>query len=895
MKIICQNSNGITQKIRQIPHTDIIVLTETHQKSKEKEKLLRSFTEYTIHHSEGDQKSKGITILVRQDIKHQAINISRTGNYIALQFEHNTETYTLIGVYLEPEDYATERLKNVVEEIENIIRKNENIILTGDFNSIRDVKDTKIQTIQTKNLRQKHQTLMAPLLTRQKLKDIWREKNENTTEFTHISRTNATRIDRAYCSGENIPKIKICHKTFGAFDHKGLQLNIGQRIKWGKGLWKLNVKLLESEETKQGIKTLIEELKSFKYKYEPLEWWDFFKKKLKNHLMTIGIQRKQEQQKTLIKLENELKLKEQSGISNMQEIIELKGKIHDIHKEHLEASRIRARIEKLKYMDKPSKYFYDLEKMRGKSKNIEELSNENGNTINTKEDILAEIEHFYTKLYSQEPTNKTEQEKIYKLLEKKQIDPSEMETLGDFITTKEIKTALNQMQSNKSPGSDGIPNEFYKTFWPELKEELCEMLNNIYIKQSLSQTQKQAIIKLLYKKGDPRELKNWRPISLLNTDYKILSKIMANRLKPKMEILIGKDQYCGVPNRSINTANSILTNIWNMEKKYIKNKLIYLMIDQQKAFDRVDHQYLLRTLKALNLPDNFIDWVKIMYTDIYSNIEINGTTTQDIKISRSVRQGCPLSMLLFILTAEGLAEKIRANPEIKGYNITPNIEKKIAAYADDTTLILTTKKSIDESLKMIEEYCNASGALTNIEKTEAIILGPWKLKDLREILSWIKDRVKILGIHYTLQNMEHTNYVDILNEIGKKIENWGKRAHNMLGRSHLINIYAMPKIMYRLRHIDIPKDQLKNLKSKIFNFLWKDKIQSIAQEKISKPRHLGGTGLFDIQTRQQAMWTQELLGIINNPNTEENLLKRSTLGPSPKLQQKIRAQNYNRK
>ena len=310
MKIICQNSNGITQKIRQIPHTDIIVLTETHQKSKEKEKLLRSFTEYTVHHSEGDQRSKGITILVRQDIKHHAINISRTGNYIALQFEHNTETYTLIGVYLEPEDYATERLKNVVEEIENIIRKNENIILTGDFNSIRDVKDTKIQTIQTKNLIQKHQTLMAPLLTRQKLKDIWREKNENTTEFTHISRTNATRIDRAYCSGENIPKIKICHKTFGAFDHKGLQLNIGQRIKWGKGLWKLNVKLLESEETKQGIKTLIEELKSFKYKYEPLEWWDFFKKKLKNHLMTIGIQRKQEQQKTLIKLENELKLKE---------------------------------------------------------------------------------------------------------------------------------------------------------------------------------------------------------------------------------------------------------------------------------------------------------------------------------------------------------------------------------------------------------------------------------------------------------------------------------------------------------------------------------------------------------------------------------------------------------
>ena len=147
------------------------------------------------------------------------------------------------------------------------------------------------------------------------------------------------------------------------------------------------------------------------------------------------------------------------------------------------------------------------------------------------------------------------------------------------------------------------------------------------------------------------------------------------------------------------------------------------MIDQQKAFDRVDHNYLLDILKSLNLPENFIQWVKIMYTNIYSNIEINGTTTRRINIMRSVRQGCPLSMLLFVLSAEGLAEKIRENKKITGYKINHRTEKKTVAYADDTTLILTNKQSIEESLKTINEYCQASGALTNKEKNRSNNIG----------------------------------------------------------------------------------------------------------------------------------------------------------------------------
>ena len=141
---------------------------------------------------------------------------------------------------------------------------------------------------------------------------------------------------------------------------------------------------------------------------------------------------------------------------------------------------------------------------------------------------------------------------------------------------------------------------------------------------------------------------------------------------------------------------------------------------------------------------------------------------------------------------------------------------------------------------------------------------------------------------YAITGMNSLNYKGTTEELKSKMENWRKRSHNILGRSFLLNIYAMPKLLYKMKHIEIPKEMQKMIQSLIFNFLWKDKIQTISQHKIAKPRYLGGTGLFDTEMRQQALWTQELVDIINNPNTEENLLKKSTIGPSPKLMEKIR-------
>ena len=170
-----------------------------------------------------------------------------------------------------------------------------------------------------------------------------------------------------------------------------------------------------------------------------------------------------------------------------------------------------------------------------------------------------------------------------------------------------------------------------------------------------------------------------------------------------MPNLIGRDQYCGIPNRSIHNAHDILHNIWEIELKRRQNKLMYLLIDQQKVFDRLDHSYLFKILRANNLPAKFINWVELMYKDVKSKVEVNGAYTNTINIERSVRQGCPLSMLLFIIAAEGLLDKLRTNKNTKGYPITRRQYKnfKVVAYADDITLIITEENDIQHINKIL--------------------------------------------------------------------------------------------------------------------------------------------------------------------------------------------------
>ena len=205
--------------------------------------------------------------------------------------------------------------------------------------------------------------------------------------------------------------------------------------------------------------------------------------------------------------------------------------------------------------------------------------------------------------------------------------------------------------------------------------------------ESLSIGQKQAIISLIPKSGkDLTNIKNWRPISLLNTDYKILTKILANRIKKYLPKLISTDQTGFVPGRYIGTNIQKIINI--SEYCQINNiKATQMNIDFEKAFDTVEWDYIYKSLEFFKFPTKIVKWVKLLYTDISTSIINNGEISKSFKPSRGVRQGCPASPYVFVLTAETLALYIKQKSKIEGIDIR-QINFLISQFADDTTLFI---------------------------------------------------------------------------------------------------------------------------------------------------------------------------------------------------------------
>ena len=214
--------------------------------------------------------------------------------------------------------------------------------------------------------------------------------------------------------------------------------------------------------------------------------------------------------------------------------------------------------------------------------------------------------------------------------------------------------------------------------------------------------QKRGLIRIIYKKDGRTKIKNYRPISLLNVDLKILTRLLAKRLIPVLKDLIHPNQTC-LPGRRITKNIHILQDFIDLINEE-KDAAAVIFLDQEKAFDRISHHFILGTLKAFGFGNGFIQWVKTVYTNITSSVKINGYTTDSISIERGVRQGCPLSALLYVLCAEVLGISIRKNKDIVGHSIAGKTGK-LGQYADDIYVIVKTFKSIDALFETLPSLC----------------------------------------------------------------------------------------------------------------------------------------------------------------------------------------------
>lgn len=227
----------------------------------------------------------------------------------------------------------------------------------------------------------------------------------------------------------------------------------------------------------------------------------------------------------------------------------------------------------------------------------------------------------------------------------------------------------------------------------------------------------------LYKKNNKAKIANYRPILLLNTDYKIMTKALAIKLAQAAPSLIHPSQAGFVPERNIYDYVWLIKRIIDLAEVEEQNGMI-VFLNQKKAYDKIEHDYLWKTLAVYKIPDQFISTVKTLYSDAHTTVYINGVASStSFQVSRGVCQGNPLSCLLFDLAIEPLAEMLR-QLDLQGFKV-PGVKEKIIAtlFADDTTVFLSQYDDFTELTAILKEWCTVSGARFNIDKTEILPIG----------------------------------------------------------------------------------------------------------------------------------------------------------------------------
>ena len=693
--------------------------------------------------------------------------------------------------------------------------------------------------------------------------DAYRLKHPKTKAFTYESKPLKlkSRIDFflvAQSFQNNINKVEI--RISNAPDHKAifLSISIKDEFKRGPGNWKFNNQLLDDEVYKTTIKDCVQEALEY---YKNIEskrlLWELIKMEIRSKTIIYSKSKRKELkhresaiQERLQKLDylicNNLDLSKQT----LDEFEEGKKELEDIFEKKGKEAIFRSKSRWVEMGEKPTRYFFNLEKRNYEEKVILQLKTRSDEIITDIKEISKEIEIYFSELLQSQldTTLERESNKLFSDfvsgLDIPKVSDEENALIEKALTIEELKASLlKSFQNNKTPGDDGLPKEFYEAFFDILGEHLLNSYKEAFVNGQLSVSQRRGVITLIPKEDSCLiDLSNWRPITLLNVDYKILTKTIARRIEPILPNIIHSDQSGFIKGRYIGQNVRLLCDIMEYSDT---NKLpgILLFLDFKKAFDSIEWKFIDKSLELFNFCPRIRNWISTLYSNVESGVINAGFMTNYFKVSRGVRQGCPLSPFLFVIAAELLATKIRQSALCRGFQLPNNKEAKISQFADDTTIIAKDVESVKQVLELIKEFGAISGLEINQRKTKAMWIGSSKANK-QKILNFEcpRDPIKFLGTHLSYDNVKNnnSNFSLKIQKMEIKLNIWLSRDLTLYGRTLLAKSLGISQLIYSASMLSVPESIIQQVQSKLFAFLWKNKKDKIKREVLYLPLSKGG-------------------------------------------------------
>jgi hypothetical protein len=397
---------------------------------------------------------------------------------------------------------------------------------------------------------------------------------------------------------------------------------------------------------------------------------------------------------------------------------------------------------------------------------------------------------------------------------------------------------------------------------------MLEIFTQMLVEQKLTEFQKRGVIVCIPKSDKAVAPNDYRPITLLNSDYKILARIVEGRIRPAPVEVLHASQHCGVPGKSIFDAVATVRDAV-VYAEMANAPLCVLSLDLKEAFDKISHKYLFTILQSYGFSDALLRCIENMYTNATSMVHINGHISGPIPVQSSIRQGCPLSMALFALCLNPLLYQL--DQTLNGFRIHQRQwQSAVIAYADDVTLLITTPEDIDAVKDAVQCYKKATGTILNIRKSQALAVGVW---DTTIPVMDIPHNDEITVIRFKVQKSvaraASSSWTRITHMVRTQARDTYSRDLGLSQRIQYAHVYLLAKLWHTAQIYPAPTECVRQIVAAVAWFIWQGTIFRVPISTLQKKRE-GGWDLTDVAAKFRALlltriWTQsQSAGTITN-------------------------------
>ena len=702
------------------------------------------------------------------------------------------------------------------------------VILAGDFNCVLRTRDSSSPNTSP---------ALKAAVQQLQLHDVWEKLCPRDAGYTYVCRNAQSRLDRIYVSSNLREHLRTTHAHVCSFtDHKALTLrlclpHLGQEH--GRGFWSLRPYLLTDEN-----------IEEFQYKWQYwtrqrrnysswIEWWiSFVKPRIKSFFKWKSRAVFDEFHNEHQRLYRELRLAYDGYYQHPEMVTTINRLKGEMLAHQRRFSHTFMRINETHVAGEPISVF-QLGERRRKKTTITQLQTEQDVAISEPRAIEAHMVDYFTALYSEQGGEENENNFPCETV----IPPNDPlnEACTSDISTLEIWSAIKESASRKSPGCDGIPREFYHRMFDVIHREL-NLLMNEALSGNLPPAFVEGIVVLVKKRGGDHTARSYRPISLLNSDYKLFSPILKTRLEQMVREhhVLSDGQKCANSERNIFQATLALKDrIAKLRHHRRAGKLISFDLDH--AFDRVRHSFLFETMRSLGFNRDLIALLALIASRSTSRLLINGHLSAPFEIQRSVRQGDPLSMLLFVLYLQPLVCRLE---RVCGTDL-------LVAYADDISVIVTSTTQIEAMMRLFARFETAAGAKLNLRKTVAIDVGFYEGNTINTHWLQTTNEVKILGVIFTnsIRQMTTLNWNVLVGKFTQQMWLQSLRTLTLHQKIVMLNTFGTSRIWYLASVLPPGSVHTAKITSIMGTFLWRGTVARVPMMQLARSRERGGLKL----------------------------------------------------